>query len=220
MLTGLAATAGFALATLIITPLASLTGAVTAKRQLACSIWDLGHSPIEVVRTAWNGERFDGLDQQLLSLTPQINSVAEQHLAFPCCTTFAPHDVVRRLARDRHAPRGVGPHGRIVHPDVRLPALIARQAQAAIDGYLDSFPTNSRGARRRPARHRSRRRSGRSRHSRYAATPPANRTAPRPPRRGHDQHDDRQGRPHARVVAVAVLARPIDEEVGLVAGRD
>lgn len=43
----------------------------------------MGDSPHDVLRTAWTGERFDALDQQLRSLTPQINAVAEQHLAFP-----------------------------------------------------------------------------------------------------------------------------------------
>jgi len=32
----------------------------------------------------------------------------------------------------------------VVHPDVRMPALITRQTQAAIDRYLDSLPTPAR----------------------------------------------------------------------------
>jgi hypothetical protein len=81
--TVLTAANGFFFITLIAAYLLPLISAVSAKRQFAAYITSLGHTPIEIVSSAWNGQNFGALDQHLDSLGPMFTSLAQQHLAYP-----------------------------------------------------------------------------------------------------------------------------------------
>lgn len=146
VLTALASGFGFGTATLVITYLAGVVSAVTAKRQLARSIWGLGRTAQQVVARAWDGQRFTVIEQHLLTLGPMLHGVAEQHLAYPLIAYFRSsrretadlpaiallHDTLAILsaAEDRHRPN----------------ELVSAPAYEAIDAYLHALP----GATRRP----------------------------------------------------------------------
>lgn len=80
---------GLFLVTLAITYLVSVVSAVVARRTLATQIRALGHNPEEMIRNAWTGSGFSPLFlQQLVSLTPPLVTLAEQHIAYPVLHYF------------------------------------------------------------------------------------------------------------------------------------
>lgn len=138
--TGIASGFGFGVATLVITYLTGVVGAVSAKRELARSIWALGDSPQGLVRRSWDGRSFATIDQHLLSLLPRLHGVVEQLAANPLIAYFKSshyhtadvpavamlHDTVAILEA--------------VDGDRRLPEDIIHPICAAIDAYLDVLP--------------------------------------------------------------------------------
>lgn len=138
--TGIASGFGFGVATLVITYLAGVSAAVTAKRQLARSIWGMGRTPQQVVRRAWDGERFTILQEHLLTLAPLLHGVAEQHRSYPLISYFRADD---RRAAD--VPAIAMLHDVLVimatADDVHaLPELVTQPVVDAIDAYLFALP--------------------------------------------------------------------------------
>ncbi|MEP0546383.1 MAG: hypothetical protein ABJF88_05585 [Rhodothermales bacterium] len=74
----------------------SVVSAVAAKRQLAGSIHSLGETPSDVVRRAWDGSGFAGLDQHLPSLGSALEHHDQRHAAYPILHYF--HSTERRTA--------------------------------------------------------------------------------------------------------------------------
>ena len=88
LLTGLAAANGFFLVTLSIAYLFPVISAAIQKRSLAIYISTLGGTADEILVNAWNGKDFGNLDQQLITLTPLILGLSEQHFAYPVLYYF------------------------------------------------------------------------------------------------------------------------------------
>jgi Ion channel len=141
VLTGIAATSGFALATLVITYTASLTTAVAHKRQLARTISQLGTSPQDVLLKAWDGSSFAGLRDHLVSLAPALNDMAEQHMTYPVLYFYR--------ARERHTAHWASIAtldetlfilDELVDPRLRPHPIAIEPARAAISAYTDTVP--------------------------------------------------------------------------------
>lgn len=88
LLTVLASVNGFVFFTLVISYLLPLISAVIEKRALAAYISNLGHSPDEIICSAWNGKDFGGLAQHFSSLAPMLINHGQQQLAYPVLHTF------------------------------------------------------------------------------------------------------------------------------------
>ena len=140
VLTGFASGFGFGAATLVITYLAGVASAVTAKRQLARSITGMGRSPQQIVQRAWTGEKFDVVQEHLLDLLPMLHGVAEQHRAYPLISYWKSSDPA---AAD--VPAVALLHDTLVilsatDDEHRIPVLITAPAFAAIDAFLHALP--------------------------------------------------------------------------------
>jgi len=61
----------------------SVLGAVSNKRSFASSVSGMGTDSETVVRSAWDGEDFDGLALPLNSLASQLETLADQHKSYP-----------------------------------------------------------------------------------------------------------------------------------------
>ncbi|MDQ3973415.1 MAG: potassium channel family protein [Actinomycetota bacterium] len=79
---------GLTMVTLWITYLIPVTGATTGKRRLAASIASLGERPDAILMSSWDGRGFAPLEPYLVSLTPMVAELAEQHLAYPVLHYF------------------------------------------------------------------------------------------------------------------------------------
>ncbi len=89
VMTALASFTGLFLITLSITYLLSVVGAVVARRSLAVRIHALGPSAGGIVARGWTGGTFSSaFIQQLVALTGELSTVAEQHLAYPVLHYF------------------------------------------------------------------------------------------------------------------------------------
>lgn len=131
---------GFGMATLVITYLAGVVSAVTAKRQLARTIWGLGETPQQILERAWDGEGFTIIDGQLLSIAPALHGVAEQHRAYPLISYFASS---RRQSAD--VPAVALLHDTLalltsVDDDHHPGELVTSPGLAAIDAFLEALP--------------------------------------------------------------------------------
>lgn len=88
---------GLALVTLSITYLLSVISAVVSRRSVAVHIHSLGSTPGAVVAGGWDGSGFSSpFQQHLVSLTSELSTLAEQHLAYPVLRYF--HSGVRSTA--------------------------------------------------------------------------------------------------------------------------
>ena len=80
---------GLFLITLAITYLISVISAVVARRAVAIRINALGGSASEIVARGWAGDSFSSaFVQQLVALTGELATTAEQHLAYPVLHYF------------------------------------------------------------------------------------------------------------------------------------
>jgi hypothetical protein len=135
--TALASLNGLFLVTLSITYVLPVLSAAVYRHQLAAAISDLGDTPEEIVRRAWNGRDFEQLATPLAQLVPMIELHAHRHLAYPILHYFHAHepraaaslslaalDEALLILRDGVAPRA------------RLPEICVRPAQEAIGGLL------------------------------------------------------------------------------------
>ncbi|MFR9807287.1 potassium channel family protein [Pseudonocardia sp. RS010] len=141
VLTGVAATAGFAIVTLVITYVMSLTAAVMGKRRLGRLILSLGDTPERIVLRSWDGAAFTGIDQHLVALTSELHGLAEQHLAYPVLYYFRSED-----PRAAHWPavavlsEALLVLDELVDEQVRLPPLVLGPPREAIESYLSMLP--------------------------------------------------------------------------------
>jgi hypothetical protein len=87
---------GLGSVTLAITFLLQVLQSVVTKRSLAVYISDVGATPYEILNRSWTGERFEGLDGHMATITEQLHIVTEQHLAYPVLRYF--HSEKRRTA--------------------------------------------------------------------------------------------------------------------------
>lgn len=142
--TGIASLFGFGMATLLITYLTGVVGAVSAKRELARAIWALGHSPQQIVRRSWNGHAFATFDEHLMTLLPSLHGVVEQLQANPLIAYFKSSDLdtaeVPAVAMLHEAMMLVNS----ADEELRLPSLVAEPLQDAMDAFLHALPGASR----------------------------------------------------------------------------
>ena len=140
VVTALASGFGFGVATLVVTYLAGVVSAVTAKRQLARTIWGLGGTAQQVVDRAWDGQRFTVIEQHLLTLGSMLQGVAEQHLAYPLIAYF----------RSRQREAADLPAIALLHDTLaileaadeghRPNELVTAPTLQAVDAYLHALP--------------------------------------------------------------------------------
>lgn len=74
---------GFFLASLVISYLLSILGAVVEKRAFAGQITGMGTTAEGFLKSAWNGEDFRSLDLLLNALSGQLAVLTEQYLSYP-----------------------------------------------------------------------------------------------------------------------------------------
>jgi hypothetical protein len=86
--TVLAAINGFVLVTLSVSYLVVVMQAVVSTRQLALYISLLGDTSEDLLVRSWNGKDFGALGQHLVTLTPMLAHLSQQHLAYPVLHYF------------------------------------------------------------------------------------------------------------------------------------
>ncbi|MEP0547664.1 MAG: two pore domain potassium channel family protein [Rhodothermales bacterium] len=140
VLSALASLSGLFVVTLAITYVLSVVSAVAAKRRLAGSIHSLGETPSDVVRRAWDGSGFAGLDQHLPSLGSALEYHDQRHAAYPILHYF--HSTERRTA--------LGPAVAVlddallilaegVAPDARPAPAIVEPTRRSVGSFLDTL---------------------------------------------------------------------------------
>lgn len=143
--TGIASAFGFGMATLLITYLTGVVGAVSAKRELARAIWALGHSPQQIVRRSWNGHEFATLDEHLMALLPSLHGVVEQLQANPLIAYFKSSELVTA-----EVPAVAMLHEAMMivesseEEELHLPSLVTEPFHDAMDAFLHALPGASR----------------------------------------------------------------------------
>ena len=83
VLSSLVAFTGMGMVTLSITYVLQVISAVANKRAFSSQITSIGKTPVEFVRKQWTGDGFGAIELQLNSLSNQLATLNEQHLAFP-----------------------------------------------------------------------------------------------------------------------------------------
>lgn len=92
VLTAFASFTGLFLVTLAITYLISVVSAVVGRRSIAVRVFALGDDPASIVVRGWTGEQFgSGFVQQLVALSGELATSAEQHLAYPVLHFYRSH---------------------------------------------------------------------------------------------------------------------------------
>lgn len=131
---------GLFLLTLSVTYVLAVIEAVVAKRSFASQVWALGHSGEELVASAWNGRGFPAVELQILSLTEQLNSVTEQHQAYPMLHYYhemrLPQSVSVNLAIFDEA---LTIWEFLVPDDVKPAPAALRTARSSVREFLDSL---------------------------------------------------------------------------------
>ena len=83
VLSSLVAFTGMGMVTLSITYLLQVVSAVANKRAFSSQVTSIGKTPEEFVKKQWTGGGFGAIELQLNSLSGQLSTLNEQHLAFP-----------------------------------------------------------------------------------------------------------------------------------------
>ena len=83
VLSSLVAFTGMGMVTLSITYVLQVISAVANKRAFSSQITSIGKTPEEFVKKQWTGGGFGAIELQLNSLSGQLATLNEQHLAFP-----------------------------------------------------------------------------------------------------------------------------------------
>ncbi|MDL5361967.1 potassium channel family protein [Halalkalicoccus sp. NIPERK01] len=86
--TVLATGSGMLLVTLTVSYTLSVLDAITQKRSFASGVTGLGTHGNALVRTAWDGEGFSGLDLPLNAYVSQLNTLTSNHKAYPVLHYF------------------------------------------------------------------------------------------------------------------------------------
>ncbi|GHA92132.1 potassium channel family protein [Modicisalibacter luteus] len=84
----IAAANGFFLFTLTVTYMLNVISSVTQKRQLALNISAMGQTPYQILESSTDEGEYQSLSLQVLHLQQAINTVGQQHLAFPILHYF------------------------------------------------------------------------------------------------------------------------------------
>lgn len=87
---------GFIIITIGITYLVPVLSAEMGKRKTSIYIHSLGISPENILLNAWNGKDFNRLSQHFTTLTSEIMTQAQNHVAYPVLHNF--HSHMRREA--------------------------------------------------------------------------------------------------------------------------
>lgn len=82
---------GFILITIMITYLIPVVSSAINGRKLSISISAMGYSPENIVYNCYNGENFCRLNDQLSNLIEPIDTMTQQHLAYPILHNFHSH---------------------------------------------------------------------------------------------------------------------------------
>ncbi|WP_136718371.1 potassium channel family protein [Halorientalis salina] len=88
ILTVLTTASGMLFITLIVSYVISVLDAVTQKRAFASDVSGLGQDGTTIVRTAWDGETFSGLELPLNSIAADVNELTTNHYAYPILHYF------------------------------------------------------------------------------------------------------------------------------------
>jgi hypothetical protein len=93
IVTVVASGSGMLLITLGISYVLSVLGAVVNGRAFAASVGGLGDDAEQIVSRAWDGERYSGLTPALSTLGSQLDTITQQHLAYPVLHFYHARDV-------------------------------------------------------------------------------------------------------------------------------
>ena len=88
VVTTLISGSGMLFVTLSVTYVLSVLDAVTQKRSFASDVSGLGSNGIEIARTSWNGDEFEGLEVSLNTLATELNALTSNHKAYPILHYF------------------------------------------------------------------------------------------------------------------------------------
>lgn len=137
IVTILAAANGLTVATLGVTYILNVLGAITDARGMASSFFDLGASSTEVLTVAWEGDGWGALPDRLITAAPTLSLHGEKHQAFPVLHYFhsreARTSTVLRIVVLTEAAHLL--EGAVAAP-ARPPRSVTRPILSAIDGYL------------------------------------------------------------------------------------
>lgn len=131
---------GFGMATMAITYLVPVVGAVTDRRSKALHITSLGSNPAELVVQSWGEDGWSPLEHQLQQIGPDLALLGQRHLAYPILHYF--HDVdVDAAAAVRIAMLDEAltllEHG--VAPEVRPRRSVLSSARRSVNAYLGAL---------------------------------------------------------------------------------
>ena len=119
---------GFIIITIGITYLVPVLSAEMEKRKTSIYIHSLGVSPEDILLNAWNGENFNRLSQHFTSLTNELMTQAQNHVAYPVLHNFHSHMrrealAINLVALDEalsvmmlYLPDSVQPHKQDIYP--------------------------------------------------------------------------------------------------------
>lgn len=140
VLTALASFTGLFLVTLAITYLLAVVSAVVNRRALAVHIHALGPSADAMVARGWTGRTFSSaFVQQLVALSGELSTVAEQHLAYPVLHYFHTGDASASAPRAIARLDGAMLLIRVgVMPQARPDASAVIPVREAIDRYVET----------------------------------------------------------------------------------
>jgi hypothetical protein len=141
MVTVIASGSGLFTVTLEVTYLVSLTSAISHERSTARQAYALGGDVPTILRRAWDGRSFRGIEPILQLLARDLSALAEEHRLFPVLHDVLPNE--RRLA--------LGPSllalsdacevmAHAVERDAAITTLTYEQVVEAMDAVLAGLP--------------------------------------------------------------------------------
>ncbi len=137
--TALATASGMLFVTLAVTYVLSVLDAVTQKRSFASSASGLGESGADLVRTSWDGEAFRGLDVPLTDLASQLDTLTENHKAYPILHYFYSGQSERSPVTSVALLEDALTLFRFGIPDRHHPSdPVLRSARASVRSYLET----------------------------------------------------------------------------------
>lgn len=140
VVTTLISGSGMLFVTLIVTYVLSVLDAVTQKRSFASNVSGLGSNGIEIVRTSWNGEEFEGLEVSLNTLATELNTLTSNHKAYPILHYFysrQPQQAPASQIPALHEALTLLRFG--VREQDRPSEMILKPAHASVDNYLGTL---------------------------------------------------------------------------------
>ncbi|MFC6769413.1 potassium channel family protein [Natrinema soli] len=140
VITILATGSGLLFVTLSVTYTLSVLDAVTQKRAFATNISGFGTQSEEIVRTAWNGEEFQGLDLPLNTFVTQLTILTENHKAYPVLHYFHSAQADRSPAVEITVLDEALTLIRFGVPEEHQPSeIVVRSARKSVESYLETL---------------------------------------------------------------------------------